>query len=172
MVWRMRFTCWINEATDTHFEYVIRIEFAQQSQFRERASVFINKYITSLVRLSWQVLLRWQASCFLHRILQYNVSGDLLHPHSGWLSSERKYLFRVGSFYVRNDTDCDFLGSHPVWSLRSIWYFRWGVLLSSLELASWRFCSPVFQTMCLMHPKYPESLTNLLLTMQASLYTS
>jgi hypothetical protein len=94
MVWRMPFTCWINKATNTHFEYVIRIEFAQQSQFRQRASVFVSKYIACLVSSFWQVLLRWQASCFLHRILRYDVSGDLLHLHTGWLSTERNYLNR------------------------------------------------------------------------------
>ena len=27
MIWRMRFVCWINEAIDTHSEYVLLIAF-------------------------------------------------------------------------------------------------------------------------------------------------
>jgi hypothetical protein len=34
---RMRFACWITEATDTHSEYVIRITFRRQKWLRERA---------------------------------------------------------------------------------------------------------------------------------------
>ena len=36
---RMRFTCWITKATDTHPEYVIFIAFPQQHWLRERASM-------------------------------------------------------------------------------------------------------------------------------------
>jgi hypothetical protein len=36
---RMRFACWITEATDTHSEYVIRIVFPRQQWLRERASI-------------------------------------------------------------------------------------------------------------------------------------
>jgi len=36
---RMRFACWIIEATNTHSEYVIIIAFPLQQWFLERASV-------------------------------------------------------------------------------------------------------------------------------------
>jgi hypothetical protein len=36
---RMRFTCWITKATDTHPEYVIFIAFPHQQWLRERASM-------------------------------------------------------------------------------------------------------------------------------------
>jgi hypothetical protein len=37
---RMRFACWITEATDTHSECVILITFPQQQWLRERALMF------------------------------------------------------------------------------------------------------------------------------------
>jgi hypothetical protein len=46
---RMRFTCWITTATDTHSEYVILIAFPQQQWLRERASVLRYTYIACLV---------------------------------------------------------------------------------------------------------------------------
>jgi hypothetical protein len=36
---RMRFACWITNATDTHLEYVILIAFPRQQWLHERASV-------------------------------------------------------------------------------------------------------------------------------------
>ena len=39
IIWRMRFACWINKATDTRSEYVIFIAFPRQQWFHERASV-------------------------------------------------------------------------------------------------------------------------------------
>jgi len=38
MVWRMRISCWITEATYTHSEYVILIAFSPQQWLQERAS--------------------------------------------------------------------------------------------------------------------------------------
>jgi hypothetical protein len=35
-IWRMRFVCWIPEATDTHSEYVTLITFLPQQWLRER----------------------------------------------------------------------------------------------------------------------------------------
>jgi hypothetical protein len=33
-IWRMRFTCWVTKATDTHSEYVILIAFSRQQYLR------------------------------------------------------------------------------------------------------------------------------------------
>ena len=38
-IWRMRITCWINKATNTHSEYVIIIAFSLQQWLHERASM-------------------------------------------------------------------------------------------------------------------------------------
>jgi len=38
-IWRMRFVCWINKATDTHSEYAIFLVFPRQQWLRERACV-------------------------------------------------------------------------------------------------------------------------------------
>jgi hypothetical protein len=46
---KMRFTCWITKATDTHSEYVILIAFPRQKWLNERASVL--RYTTLTVLL-------------------------------------------------------------------------------------------------------------------------
>jgi hypothetical protein len=38
-IWRMRITCWVPKATNTHSEYVIHIAFPQQQWLDERASM-------------------------------------------------------------------------------------------------------------------------------------
>jgi hypothetical protein len=47
---RMRFTCWITKATDTHSEYVILIAFRRHQLLRERASMLRYTYIACLVK--------------------------------------------------------------------------------------------------------------------------
>ena len=44
---RMRFTCWITKATDTHSQYVILIAFPRQQWLGGRASVLRYTYIAS-----------------------------------------------------------------------------------------------------------------------------
>jgi len=39
IIWRMRITCWITKAINTHSEYVILIAFPLQLWLQERASV-------------------------------------------------------------------------------------------------------------------------------------
>jgi hypothetical protein len=73
MVRRMRFACWIIKATDTHFVYVIRIEFAEQ--FCEPASDFAYNYFSCLYTL-------FGMYCSDNRLIQYDVSKDLLHLYS------------------------------------------------------------------------------------------
>jgi hypothetical protein len=46
---RMRFACWINEATDTQSEHVIFIVFPQQNWLSERTSMLRYTYIFCLV---------------------------------------------------------------------------------------------------------------------------
>jgi len=38
-IWRMRITCWIPKATDTHSEYVILTAFPMRHQLQERAQM-------------------------------------------------------------------------------------------------------------------------------------
>ena len=49
IIWRMRFACWMTEATDTHSEYVILLAFPRQHWLRERASVLRCMYVACLV---------------------------------------------------------------------------------------------------------------------------
>jgi hypothetical protein len=46
---RMRFACWISEATNTRSEHVIHISFPRQQWLGERASVLRYTYIACLV---------------------------------------------------------------------------------------------------------------------------
>jgi len=48
-IWRMRIACWINEATDTHSDYVILIDFPLQQWLHESASMLRYMYIACLV---------------------------------------------------------------------------------------------------------------------------
>jgi hypothetical protein len=48
-IWRMRITCWIPEATNTHSEYVILIAFPLQRWLHERALMLRYAYITGLI---------------------------------------------------------------------------------------------------------------------------
>ena len=38
-IWRMRVTCWIRKAANTHLEYVILVAFPLQQRLHDRASV-------------------------------------------------------------------------------------------------------------------------------------
>jgi hypothetical protein len=44
----VRFPCWTNEATNTHSEYVILIDFPWQQWLRESSSMLLRKYIARL----------------------------------------------------------------------------------------------------------------------------
>jgi hypothetical protein len=48
-IWCMRIACWIPEATLTHSEYVIRIDFPLQQLLHGRTSVLRYTYIACLV---------------------------------------------------------------------------------------------------------------------------
>jgi hypothetical protein len=48
-IWRMRNACWITEATNTHSEYVIFINFSLQQWLHERASMLRYTYIACIV---------------------------------------------------------------------------------------------------------------------------
>ena len=48
-IWHMRFVCWISEATNTHSQYVIPIDFPQQQWLHERASMLRDTYIACVV---------------------------------------------------------------------------------------------------------------------------
>jgi hypothetical protein len=48
-VWRMRIACWIPNATNTHSEYVILIDFPLQQRLHEGVSMLPYTYIACLV---------------------------------------------------------------------------------------------------------------------------
>ena len=48
-IWRMGIACWISEATDTHSDYVILIDFPLQQWLHESASMLCYMYIAFLV---------------------------------------------------------------------------------------------------------------------------
>jgi hypothetical protein len=50
-VWRMRFSCWMNKARNTHSEYVTLIAFPRQQWLYERTSMLRHKYIACNVIL-------------------------------------------------------------------------------------------------------------------------
>ena len=50
--WRIRISCWIPKATETHSEYIIFIAFALQRWLRERTSLLRYTYIACLGTLS------------------------------------------------------------------------------------------------------------------------
>jgi len=60
----IRFTCWINKATNTHSDYVVHISFPRQQWLRERASMIpylciaclLQKYANSAVDKSIRFL--------------------------------------------------------------------------------------------------------------------
>jgi len=44
-IWRMRISCWITKATNSHSEYVMLLSFPQQHWLFKRASVLRRAYI-------------------------------------------------------------------------------------------------------------------------------
>ena len=48
-IWRMRFACWVPEATKTPTVYIILVDFPLQQLLHERASMLRCKYFASLV---------------------------------------------------------------------------------------------------------------------------
>jgi hypothetical protein len=50
---RMRFVCWINKATNAHWQYILLIAFGTAKQFREYAAVLHYTYITWLFYIYW-----------------------------------------------------------------------------------------------------------------------
>ena len=49
-IWRMRFTCWMPKAADTHSEYAILVAFPLQQWLHEGASVLHYEYIVCIVK--------------------------------------------------------------------------------------------------------------------------
>jgi hypothetical protein len=92
---RMRFACWITKATDTHSEYLIPVALPRQQWLRERAPMFLYKYIACLVLFK----LRYSPvgsnnntpnECFL-------MAGDMCH------------IFMSVTFKSHTDHPCSYL---------------------------------------------------------------
>jgi hypothetical protein len=83
---RMRFTCWLITATNTHSEYVIFTVFPLQQLLHERPSMLSYKYVTCLVICNL---------CKLQISIPCHGSGSCL------LVSDRASLFIRGLIYVR-----------------------------------------------------------------------
>jgi hypothetical protein len=61
-IWRMRISCWIPKATDTHSEYVVGFAFLLQQWLHERVSVLLDTYIACTV--SYVILVNvWSVVC-------------------------------------------------------------------------------------------------------------
>jgi hypothetical protein len=52
IIGRLRFACWITNATDTHAEYVILFAFTRQQWLRERTTMLRYTYIAVLFIMS------------------------------------------------------------------------------------------------------------------------
>jgi hypothetical protein len=76
MIRRMRFACWITNATNTHSEYVILIDFPQQQWLRERASVLRYTYISCLVDKSLRLAVGRLRHVPLTNLLQYQIKSE------------------------------------------------------------------------------------------------
>jgi hypothetical protein len=48
-IWRMRISCWLSQATNTHSEFVVLNVFTLQQYLHEIASILPYKYIACLV---------------------------------------------------------------------------------------------------------------------------
>jgi len=48
IIWGMRITCWIPNATNTHLEYVILIAFPLQQRLHARASLLLRSTLSFL----------------------------------------------------------------------------------------------------------------------------
>jgi len=47
-IWRMRFVCWINKATNTHSEYVMHITFYRQHESASKLHYTRNVFLKTL----------------------------------------------------------------------------------------------------------------------------
>jgi hypothetical protein len=57
IIWRMRFACWITEATDTHSSFLIHVAFPQPKWLRERATMLRYTYRACFVRSAIKIAL-------------------------------------------------------------------------------------------------------------------
>ena len=64
-IWRMRFGCWITEATDTDSEYVIYIAFPLQQWLHERASLLRYRKLPVLLTFSVNLFLYKLSPCMI-----------------------------------------------------------------------------------------------------------
>jgi hypothetical protein len=67
----MRFTCWIDKATDTHSEYVTLIAFSRQQWLSECASMFPTLYVHCL---SFKFVVKEEFPCIIVviRVCEFN----------------------------------------------------------------------------------------------------
>ena len=69
--WRIRISCWIPKATETHSEYIIFIAFALQRWLRERTSLLRYTYIACLVGTVHSCELIVECVCYHCGLLLY-----------------------------------------------------------------------------------------------------
>ena len=79
-IWRMRITCWISKATDTHSEYVILIAFPLQQWLHERASML--RYTYSACLVNYGSYLHSYGSILLHLIQTQKIKFDQIYSRS------------------------------------------------------------------------------------------
>jgi len=76
-IWRMRITCWIIKAKNTHSEYVILIAFPQRKLLHEGSSMLIYKYLACLIKYlannQPRILFQWSGMKEQSNATMYNI---------------------------------------------------------------------------------------------------
>jgi len=75
IIWVMRITCWIPNATNTHVEYVILIAFPLQQWLHARASVLLRSTLSLLFVASYFKLLLGNSMSKTCPLEMFNVSS-------------------------------------------------------------------------------------------------
>jgi len=79
---RVRFVCWITEATDTHSEYVTLIAVPLQQWLHKRAKLFHYTYIACLLHLS-----SWRSQCGIGQLKCDGTRAETkFRPSAKWTS--------------------------------------------------------------------------------------
>jgi len=71
-IWRMRLTCWITQAINTHSEYATLTVFPFQQRLHERASLLRYTYIASLIKYQ-----KTYTNLTIYTSLQYEMATNM-----------------------------------------------------------------------------------------------
>jgi hypothetical protein len=87
ILWRMRFACRINKATDTRSEYVILVAFQHQQWLRERPSVLRYTYIACALFVGHSV----RADCIEYHTASYTLATAVLSTCTQQIDCETQH---------------------------------------------------------------------------------